>query len=94
MARCIMLQANLPESLWAEAINTATFLRNRCTTKSLDGITPFEAWTQNKPYVGLFRTIGSKTIALNKSRKEKKFQSKGEEYILVGYSEESKAYRL
>lgn len=94
MARCIMSQANLPESLWAEAVNTATFLRNRCATKSLDGITPFEAWTQNKPYVGFFRTIGSKTIALNKSRKGKKFQPKGEQYILVGYSEESKAYRL
>lgn len=94
MARCIMLQASLPESLWAEAINTATFLRNRCATKSLDGITSFETWTQRKPYVGFFRTIGGKTIALNKNRKGKKFQPKKEEYVLVGYSEESKAYRL
>jgi len=94
MARCMMLQANLPDSLWAEAINTAAYLRNRCATKSLNGITPFEAWTQRKPYVGFFRTIGSKTIALNKNRKGKKFQPKGEEYLLVGYSEESKAYRL
>jgi len=89
-----MLQTNFPESLWAEAINTATYLRNRCATKSLDGITPFEAWTQHKPYVGFFRTIGSKAIALNKNRRGKKFQPKGEEYLLVGYSEESKAYRL
>jgi len=94
MARCMMLQANFPDSLWAEAINTAAYLRNRCATKSLDGITPFEAWTQRKPYVGFFRTIGSKTIALNKNRKGKKFQPKGEEYLLIGYSEESKAYRL
>lgn len=42
VARCIMLQANLPDSLWAESINTAAYLRNRCATKNLDGITPFE----------------------------------------------------
>ncbi|KAL0117644.1 hypothetical protein PUN28_008796 [Cardiocondyla obscurior] len=94
MARCIMLQAGLPNSLWAEAVNTAAYLRNRCATKCLDSTTPFEAWTQRKPYVGFFRTIGSKTIALNKNQRGKKFQPKGDEYLLVGYSEESKAYRL
>lgn len=34
MARCIMLQGNLPQSLWAEAVNAATYIRNRCTTKT------------------------------------------------------------
>jgi len=94
MARCIMLQANLPESLWAEAVNTATYLRNRCATKCLNGITPMEAWSKKKPYVGFLRIIGSKTIALNKTYQRGKFQPKGDEYILVGYSNESKAYRL
>lgn len=46
MARCLMLQVNLPDSLWAEAVNTGTYLRNRCATKCLDRITPFEVWTQ------------------------------------------------
>lgn len=44
--------------------------------------------------MGFFRTIGSKTIELNKNRKVKKFQPKEEEYLLVDYSEESKAYCL
>lgn len=94
MARCMMLQANLPDSLWAETVNAAAYLRNRSATKCLNGITPFEAWSQQKPYVGYFRTIGSKTIALNKGQKGRKFQPKGDEYVLVGYSDESKAYRL
>lgn len=94
MARCMILQASLPDSLWAEAVNTATYLRNRCVTKCLDGITPFEAWTQRKPYVDFFRTIGSKTIALNENQRGRKFQPKGDEYLLVDYSDESKAYRL
>ena len=94
MARCIMLEADLPESLWAEAVNTATFLRNRSATACLDGITPYEAWTGRKPYVGFLRTIGSKTIALNKGQRRGKFKPKGDSYVLVGYSHEAKAYRL
>ncbi|KAG7199893.1 hypothetical protein KM043_014339 [Ampulex compressa] len=89
-----MLQAGLPDSLWAEVVNTAAYLSNRCATKCLKGITPFEAWTQRKPYVGFFRRIRSKTIALNKNQRGRKFQPKGDEYLLVGYSEESKAHRL
>ncbi|KZC07337.1 Copia protein, partial [Dufourea novaeangliae] len=85
MARCMMLQANLPESLWAEAVNTATYLRNRNATKCLEGITPIEAWSQRKPYVRFFRTFGSKVIALNKGRRTGKFQPKGDDYVLVGY---------
>jgi len=94
MARCMMLQGNLPQSLWAEAVNAATYIRNRCATKSLNGETPFEAWSKRTPYVGFFRIIGSKAIVLNKAQGKGKFQPKGDEYVLVGYSEESKAYRL
>lgn len=69
MARCLMLQANLPQSLWAEAINASTFLRNRYPTKSFINKTPYEAWHKEKPYVGFLRIIGSKAIALNEEKK-------------------------
>lgn len=94
MARCLMLQGKFPNSLWAEMINTTTYLRNRSATKCLNGITSLEAWTNRKPYVGYLRTIGSKAIVLNKGQRRGKFQPKGDEYLLVGYSNESKAYRL
>ena len=94
MARCMLFEANFPNSLWAEMVNTAVYLRNRSATKSLEGKTPFEAWTQQKPCVKFLTTIGSKTIVLNKRQSHGKFQPKGEEYMLVGYSSESKAYRL
>lgn len=58
------------------------------------GKTPFEACTGCKSFVDYLRTIGSKVIVLDKTHKREKFQSKGEEFTLVGYSEESKAYRL
>jgi len=62
----MMLQGNLPQSLWA--INVATYIRNRCATKTLNGKTPFEAWSKRKLYVGFFRIIGSKAIVLNKAQ--------------------------
>lgn len=94
MARAMLTQADLPLSLWAEAINTAVYIRNRCPTKSLENTTPFEKWTNKKPYLGYLRTFGSKVIAPDKRPRRSKFAPRGREYVLVGYSEDSKAYRL
>lgn len=94
MARCMLIQANLPISLWAEAINTAAYIRNRCPTKANKDASPYEIWTGKKPYIGFMRKFGSRVIALEKGRKRNKFEPKGKEYILVGYSDEAKAYRL
>jgi len=66
MARCMLLQSKLPNSLWAEAINTANFIRNRCPTKALNNETPFEMWNDRKSYVGFMRTFGCKTVTLIK----------------------------
>lgn len=93
MARCMLLQANAPFTLWAEAINASAHIRNRCLTRILNDVT-YEEWTGEKPYVGYMRKFGSKVIALKKTHRDNKFSPKGEEYILVGYSQESKAYRL
>lgn len=42
--------------------------------------------------VEFMRIFGSKVIALNKGLWKGKFEFKGELYLLVGYSEEAKAY--
>lgn len=73
MARCILLQDNFSQSLWAEAINAATYIRNRCATNTLNDKTLFEAWSKRKPYVGFFKVVGSKAIVLDKTRKRGKF---------------------
>ncbi len=43
-ARSMLLDANLSKSYWAEAISTAVYIRNRCPTKAVLRMTPFEAW--------------------------------------------------
>ena len=93
MARCMLNYSGLRESFWAEAVGTAAYLRNRAPTKSLTDVTPYEMWTGKKPSVQHFKIFGSPAIALDKTEK-RKFRPKGKEYIFVGYSSTSKAYRL
>lgn len=80
MARCMLVSANLGEYLWVEAINTAVFLRKRSPTRALDDATPFVVFNVSKPFVCDLKTFSSVSIAL--------------EFITVGYSDTSKAYRL
>ena len=49
MARTMMAESGVAQSLWAEAINTAVYLRNRCPTKVLNDVTPYEVWFGRKP---------------------------------------------
>lgn len=93
MARCLLLQSNLPLSFWTEAIATAAYIRNRSLAKSLNEMTPFEVKIGTKPDVSNFKIFVCKAFALDKTQKEK-FQSRSKECIFVGFSSESKAYRL
>ncbi|KAH8316838.1 hypothetical protein KR059_012938, partial [Drosophila kikkawai] len=58
-------------------------------------MTPMEAWTGKRPCVKHLKVFGSLAVALDKGpRKGSKFQPKGKEYIMVGYSVAAKGYRL
>jgi transposase InsO family protein len=43
MARSMLKAKGLPSWFWGEAVNTAVYILNRCPTKSVTGMTPFEA---------------------------------------------------
>jgi len=53
----------LPSSLWAKAVNTANYIKNRFITKSLDG--EISEWHNKKP-IGYFATFGEKVYVLDK----------------------------
>lgn len=94
MARCILFQGGLDNSFWAEAIHTASYLRNRCISRSLNGRSPHELWKGVAPRLGHLRTIGTEVYVLNKALGKGKFDVRGEKGVLVGYSEHAKAYRI
>lgn len=93
-ARCLLIESGLPPSFWAEAINTATYIRNRCPSRTLDGKTPYEAWTGRKPIVSHLRIFGSKLYFLRREPGRVKLEPRGEKGILVKYSEAFKGYKI
>jgi hypothetical protein len=48
MARCLLLEANLPKMMWTYAVMESAYIRNRCFNDRL-GKTPYEALTGLKP---------------------------------------------
>ncbi|GBM98016.1 Retrovirus-related Pol polyprotein from transposon TNT 1-94 [Araneus ventricosus] len=56
MARCLLLQSGLPMKFWAEAINCAVYIRNRCPARGLqdENQTPFQKLFGKKPTVKHF----------------------------------------
>lgn len=94
MARCMMIKAKLPEFLWAELVHTSAYIRNRCPTKLNKNKTPEELWSTKVPSVSYFKEIGSQAFVLKKGGNYSKFEPKSEEFVLTGYCDDAKAYRL
>lgn len=57
-ARSMLLHAKLPKKYWGEAVRTAAYLKNRCPSKSLEEMTPYEAWHKRKPQLQHLRVFG------------------------------------
>ena len=93
-ARSMLVNANLPHRFWAEALSTATYLRNRSPTKAVCGMTPHEAWTGEKPRVDALRVFGCQAFVHIPKDERKELDSKSRKCILLGYGTTTKGYRL
>jgi transposase InsO family protein len=94
MARSMLLEYNVSDTFWAEAINTACHASNRLYCHRLLKKTPYELLIGKKPNISHFRVFGCKCYILKKDTPLSKFQSKCDEGFLLGYSLNSKAYRV
>lgn len=94
MARCLLIQSGLPSTFWAEAVNTANYIRNRSPTSKLKGKTPYEAWFGEPPDVSIFRRFGSNVFVMDRSPGKGKLEARSRKGIFVGHSPTSKAYRI
>jgi hypothetical protein len=92
--RSMLSESKLPKRFWAEALATATYLRNRSPTKAVEDMTPFEAWNGVKPNVDHLRVFGSICYAHIHKSDRKKLDPKARKTILLGYGESVKGYRL
>jgi transposase InsO family protein len=92
--KAMMHDQSLPMFLWAEACNTTVYLQNRSPHRILEGKTPEEAFTGSRPEIGHLRIFGCPVYIHIPVEKRTKLHPSGERGILVGYSEDSKAYRV
>jgi hypothetical protein len=92
-ARCMLIDAETEKKYWAEAVNTACYLQNILPSKAVDK-TPFELWNRRKPDVKHLHIFGCKGYAHLPNEKRRKLDEKAISLTFVGYSAESKAYRM
>lgn len=93
-ARCMLFDANLPKSYWAEAVNHAAFLKNRSPSRAIPDHTPEEMWSGERTNLVNLKIFGCKAYCHLPKVKRNKLDAKSKIMIFVGFCENSKAYRL
>ena len=81
--RALLIESGLPNSYWAEAANTATFIYNRTPHSSKNFVTPYELKYNEKPDISSLKIWGS--MAYKKDYLVKKLDPRASIGILVGY---------
>ena len=94
MVRCLLSEKEMPRTLWADAARWTAHVLNRSFTKSIKDKVPEERWSGIKPKVDYFRVFGSISHVHIPEQKRIKLDDRSRKCILLGVSDESKAYRL
>nr|GFC90395.1 integrase, catalytic region, zinc finger, CCHC-type, peptidase aspartic, catalytic [Tanacetum cinerariifolium] len=90
----LLSAAKVPLFFWAEAIATACFTQNRSLVISRHEKTPYHIINDQKPSVKFFYIFGSVCYIVKDGENLDKMKEKGDECIFVGYSTQSRAYRV
>ncbi|CAL9005708.1 unnamed protein product [Prunus brigantina] len=94
MARVLLKSAKLTDHFWAEAISTACYTSNRVFFRPHTKSTPYEIWKGKKPNIKHLWTFGSKCYIHKDRESLGKFDGRGDVGIFLGYSMNSKAYKV
>ncbi|GJR87458.1 retrovirus-related pol polyprotein from transposon TNT 1-94 [Tanacetum coccineum] len=92
MSRTMLNEQSLPQKFWCNAVDTSTYILKQILIRAILGKTPYELLKGRKPTLDYFRVFGSKCFILNTKDYLTKFDPKSYEGILLGYSQNSKAY--
>nr|GEY24681.1 hypothetical protein [Tanacetum cinerariifolium] len=93
-ARTMLAYSLLTIPFWAEAVNTACYVQNRVLVTKRHNKTPYELIHGTTPSIGFIRHFGFPMTILNTLDSFGKFEGKVDKGFLVGYSVNSKAFRV
>ncbi|GJR47890.1 ribonuclease H-like domain-containing protein [Tanacetum coccineum] len=93
-ARTMLADSKLPTIFWAEAVNTACYVHNRVLVVKPHNKTPYELFRGRTPALSFMRPFGCHVTILNTLDYLCKFDGKSDEGFFVGYSLNSKDFRV
>ncbi|GJT82125.1 putative ribonuclease H-like domain-containing protein [Tanacetum coccineum] len=93
-ARTMLADSKLPTTFWAEAVNTACYVQNRVLVVKPHNKTSYELFHGRTPTLSFMRPFGCPVTILNTIDHLGKFDGKVDEGFFVGYSLNSKAFRV
>ncbi|GJY24592.1 retrovirus-related pol polyprotein from transposon TNT 1-94 [Tanacetum coccineum] len=90
----MLMPLEVPWFFWAEAIATTCFTQNRSLVIPRHEKTPYHIINGRKPSVKFFHIFGSLCYIVRDGENLDKMKEKGDACIFVGYSTQSRAYRV
>nr|GFB25432.1 retrotransposon protein, putative, unclassified [Tanacetum cinerariifolium] len=93
-ARTMLIYAQAPLFLWAEAVATTCFIQNRSIICLRHGKTPYELLHSKLPDLSFFYVFGAVCYPINDSENSVKLQPKADIGIFMGYAPTKKAFRI
>nr|GEW61585.1 retrovirus-related Pol polyprotein from transposon TNT 1-94 [Tanacetum cinerariifolium] len=92
--RTMLVDLLLPTTFWAEAVSTDCYVKNRVLVTKPHNKTPYELLIGRSPNLDFMKPFGCHVTILNTLDHLGKFEGKVDEGFLVGYSVNSKAFRV
>jgi len=87
-ARTMIAKSKLNKNLWAEAVNTATYVLNRVPNSKHPDKTAYEIWFGRQPNVSNLHVFGQEAVVLKEERNRSgKWDSMGTKLNFLGYTE-------
>ncbi|GKE33362.1 retrovirus-related pol polyprotein from transposon TNT 1-94 [Tanacetum coccineum] len=93
-AKTMLADSKLPTTFWAETVNTACYMQNRVLVVKPHNKTLYELFHGRTPTLSFMRPFGCPVTILNTIDHLGKFDGKDDEGFFVGYSLNSKAFRV
>ena len=84
--KALLHESGFDKSEWPLALAVATYTGNRTAHPRLEGVTPYEAFTGKKPYIGHLRPFGAVAFAHVDRSQRAKLDDTAVKGRLIGYS--------
>ncbi|GJY89420.1 ribonuclease H-like domain-containing protein [Tanacetum coccineum] len=92
--RTMLADSKLPTTFWAEAVNITCYVKNRVLVVKPHNKTRYKLFHVRTPTLSFMRPFGCPVTILNTIDHLGKFDGKADEGFFVGYSLNSKAFRV